>query len=120
VQDASLMRVVHGAGHGRHQPRGSPQLAVESLSLNRQVAAIDELHAEVVVTLVLAHLVDRYDARMIEVGRCRGLEPEPHQVIGAGMPAGADHLERQNPVQAHLPGAVDDSHAPWAITWSSS
>ena len=94
MQNASLMRVVHSAGDGRHQPRGSPRFAVEPRGLNRQVAAGDELHAEVMVTLVLAHLVDRHDVGMIKVGRRFGLEAESHQVFGAGTSARPDHLQR--------------------------
>ncbi len=112
MQNASLMRVVDGAGDGRHQPRGRPRFAVEPRGLNRQVAAGDELHAEVMVTFVLAHLVDRHDVGMIEVGRRFGLEPESHQVFRAGKSARSYHLQRENPVQADLPGTVNDAHAP--------
>ena len=42
-----------------------------------QAAALDEAHAEVVLALVLADLVDGDDARMVEVGGGLGLDVEP-------------------------------------------
>ena len=63
------------------------------------------------LALVLADLVDRHDARMVEVGGRLGLGVEPLDVGLVGELAGEDHLERDGPVEAHLPGLEDDAHA---------
>ena len=63
------------------------------------------------LALVLADLVDRHDARMVEVGGGLGLGVEPPDVGLVGELAGEDHLERDGPVEADLPGLEDDAHA---------
>ena len=63
------------------------------------------------LALVLADLVDRHDARVVEVGGGLGLGVEPPDVGLVGELAGEDHLERDGPVEADLPGLVDDAHA---------
>ena len=63
------------------------------------------------LALVLADLVDRHDARMVEVGRRLGLGVEPLDVGLVGELAGEDHLERDGPVEADLPRLEDDAHA---------
>ena len=49
--------------------------------------------------------------RMVEIGRGLGLDVEPPDVGVGGEPAGKDHLQRDEAVQADLPGLVDDAHA---------
>ena len=112
VEDAALVGVVDGPCDRRHQPCRGARISAESLDLRGQVAAVDELHAEVVVAVVLADFVDRHDVRVVEVRGGLGLEPEALQVVGSGEAAGTHHLEREHAVQAHLAGLVDDSHTP--------
>ena len=76
VQDAAFVSIMDGAGHGRHQPRGGARVLGVPLDLRGQVAAINQLHAEVVVAFVFADLVDRHDMRMIEVRGGFGFEAE--------------------------------------------
>ena len=77
----------------------------------REALPLDEAHAEVMLALVLADLVDRHDAGMVEVGGGLGLGVEPLDVGLVGELAGEDHLERDGPIQADLPGLEDDAHA---------
>ena len=42
-----------------------------------QAAALDQLHAEVTVPVMPAHLEDRHDVGMVQVGRRLGLLAEP-------------------------------------------
>ena len=77
------MRVMDGAGHRRHEPRRRARLAAKSLDLCGQIAAVDELHAEVMMAVVLADLVDRHDIRVIQVRGRLGLEPESLQIVRA-------------------------------------
>ncbi len=112
VQDSALMSVMHGASHRRHQARGIAGVVPKSGGQQCEIAAFDQLHAEIVVAFVLTHLIDRDDMGMIEVRGGLGLEPEPHQVIGGGEPPGPNHFERQHAIQADLASTVDNSHAP--------
>ena len=63
------------------------------------------------LAVVLADLVDRHDAGVVEQGDRLGLVPEPAQLVVAGEHAGPDHLQGDGPVEADLPGLVDDAHA---------
>ena len=58
----------------------------------------------------LAHLVDGYDVRVVQVRRRLRFRMEPFDLLLAGQLPGEDHLDRHHPVQAHLPRAVHHSH----------
>ena len=96
VQDSALVSVMHGASHRRHQPSGIAGVVSKPGGQECEIAAFDQLHAEIVMAFVLTHLIDRDNVRMVEVRGGLGLEPEPHQVIIGGEPPGPDHLERQD------------------------
>ena len=71
----------------------------------------DQLHGEELLAVVLADLVDRDDARVIEQGDGLGLVLEPAQLVVAGEQPGLDHLQGDGAVEADLAGLVDDAHA---------
>ena len=77
----------------------------------REALPVDVAHREVVLALVLADLVDRHDAGVVEVAGGLGLGVEPLDVGLAGELPGQDHLQGHEAVEAHLPGLVDDAHA---------
>ena len=60
---------------------------------------------------MLADLVDRHDVGVVHLGGGLGLDPEPLHVGRGGELAGADHLQGDDPLEAGLPGLVDDAHA---------
>ena len=60
--------------------------------------------------IVDAHFVDRDDVRMLELCNGLGLGAESLDEPGFGELAGKQHLDRNNPVQAPLPGLIDDPH----------
>ena len=78
----------------------------------RQAAALDQLHAEVVLALVLADLVDRHDVRVIAACAAASASMRNRCDLGRrGELARQDHLERHRAVEADLPGPVDHAHA---------
>jgi hypothetical protein len=76
-----------------------------------QAAAVDQLHGEERLALVLADFVDGHDVGVVEGCDGGGLGAEALQVGGRGLRAGAEHLEGDDPAQALLAGLVDDAHA---------
>ena len=111
VEDPPLMGVVHGAGHGGQQSGRGLGVIPEPGHLAGEAAALDQPHAEIVLLVVPAHLVDRHDARMVEVGHRLSLEIEASDVGFVGELTSQDHLERDGSVEAHLPGLENDAHA---------
>ena len=103
--------VVHRLGRLGQQRRGGPRVVAVGGQAVGEVAAGDQLHGEVALAVVLAHLVDRHDAGVVEQRHRLGLVLEPPQLVVAGQDAGADHLEGDGAVEADLAGAVDDAHA---------
>ena len=85
-----------------------------------QAAAFDQFHAEVVLVLMLADLVDGYDIGVIEVSGGLGLGLETPHVGFRGQLAGQDHLEGHQPLQLDLPGLVHHAHAAAPISSSNS
>ena len=104
------MSMVHGAGDRRHQPGRGAEVLPEARQFILEAAAVDQLHAEEMLAFVLADFVDLHDVRVIEVARRLGLLAKPLDGIVI-QPVRQDHLQRNGPVEADLPAAVDDTHA---------
>ncbi len=113
MQDAALVGIMHRAGDGGHQLRRGAGILRKAAGMRREIAAVDQLHAEVMMPLVHADLVDRHDVGMIQMRRGLSFQAKPLEVVGRREPPGADHLQRQHAVQADLPGLEDDPHSPF-------
>src|SRR5207253_2122826 len=61
MQHAPLMRVLHRPGYRGQQLSSPAWLTPQAVEARRQTAAFDQLHAEVVLPLVLANFVDGHD-----------------------------------------------------------
>ena len=109
-----MCAVVHGTGGRGGEPGRGTGIERAAGQPVGEALALDQLHAEVTPAVELAHLVDRHDVRMVKAGDRLGLVSEPAQVVVAGPRPGAEHLERDEAVEAALPRLVDDAHAPAA------
>ena len=69
--------------------------------------ALDQLGDEQRVAVLLAHLVERDDARMVEPRRRLRLAQHPP----AGLAARLDRLDRDGALEPPVPGLVDDAEA---------
>ncbi len=105
------MRVLDGFGRLDHQGHGGPEIVPERGELLGEVAPLDELHAEIALVVVLADLVNRHDAGVVQQRDGLGFILEPAQLGVVGQESGLDHLEGDGPIEADLPGLVDDAHA---------
>ena len=111
MEDAPHVGVVHRLGRLGQQRGGGPRVVAVGGQPVGEAAAGDQLHGEVALAVVLADLVDRHDAGVVEQRDRLGLVLEPPQLVVAGQHAGPDHLEGDGPVEADLAGPVDDAHA---------
>ena len=68
MQDAVFMRVVHGACHLCDEFHRLPDGHRRVFNYFVKLTAFDKLHAEVALTVALAHFINRHDARVIETG----------------------------------------------------
>ena len=109
MQHAPLMRVMHRPSYRCHQTHHPPLPTLHPSTLQRsdaltfpiqvrQRAALHQLHAEIVLALVLADFVDRNDIRMIEIGGRFGFGAETLDFNSRGQLARANHLQRNGPV----------------------
>ena len=114
VEDAAGMRVGHRLGRLGHQAGGGAGILLVPLHQGHEAAAGDELHAEVMLAVVAADLVDRDNAGVVEQRHGLGLIAEAAQLVVAGEQAGLDHLQGHGPVERDLAGLIDDTHAPAA------
>ena len=110
VEDAALVGMVDGPRYLSQSPGRLPRRVHHPVEPPIEASAVEQSHAEVMVALMLAHLVDRHDVRVVEVGHGLGLDAEPVDIGRAGEPAGQDHLQGHHTVQADLPRLVDDPH----------
>ena len=87
---------------GRQRPVVQ-EVAVERL-------ALQQLHRDERLALLLADLVNRADVRVIERrGRSR-LEPEPLGGLWAALQIGGQELQRDTPAKREIFGLVHDAH----------
>ncbi len=89
MQDAPLVGVVHGPRHGRDQPSRSAAVGGIGQEAACQAVAGDELHAEVVKSMVLTDFQNRHDVRVLERTHRLGLVAEPLALDAGGKPTGA-------------------------------
>ena len=87
MQDAPLVRVMHGAGDRGHQPRGGLRVGRILGQPPGQAAPANQLHAQVAPAPVLADLVDWDDVRVVQRGDRLGLDLEAAQLLGVGQVA---------------------------------
>ena len=73
----------------------------------RQRRALDQLGDQQGVAVLLAHLVERDDARMVEPGG--GLRLAQH--AATGLATLLDRLDRHRPLESAVPGLVDNAEA---------
>src|SRR5262249_36997497 len=71
----------------------------------------NQLHAEVMLVVMFADFVNGNDVRMIEPRRSFSFRVKTLDQRGRGQLTSQNHLERDGPIQAHLPGAIDYAHA---------
>ena len=96
--------VVHRLGRLGHQRRGGPRVVAVVLRAGRRgCRPATSFMREVALAVVLAHLVDRHDAGVVEQRHRLGLVLEPPQLVVAGQDPGPDHLQGHRPVEADLP-----------------
>ena len=111
VERAALVRILNGLGDKAHVLRrlgGGQRFFADERG---QVLSLDIFHREVVLTIVLAHLVDGHDVGVMQIGRRLGLRQEALQRGGIGQLARQNHFYRHNAVETHLPGLVDHAHS---------
>src|SRR5215467_7128369 len=111
MQDAVLVRVMHGAGqlHNQvHCPADRYWLALDHFI---QLAAFNEVHAEIALAIAFADLKDGNDSWVLEAGGSFGLAAETLQMRFGGPKTQSKQFERNSPVQTFLMLAVNNALA---------
>ena len=111
VEDHPLMGVVHRAGDLGDQARRGSRIVLEARNMLGQVTALDQLHAEVGLIVLLVDLIDRNDMRVVEIGDRSGLAPESVEKVVARQRARPDHLDGHQAIELFLTHPIHDPHA---------
>ncbi len=112
MQNAALMRKVHRPAHSDQNLDCLFRAGAAGSDHVRQTAAINQLHAEIVLAFVRADLVNGQDVGVIEVGGRLGLGVEALNIGFAGQLTGEDHLHRDQAIETDLAGFPDHAHSP--------
>ena len=110
MHDPAPVGRLDGLGQGAQQRGGLAGRQRIARQLLGQVAALDEFHREVRLAVVVAHVVDLDDIRVLQAGRRFRFPKEALPRLRAGMRAVQQHLEGDAAVEAQLPGLVDHAH----------
>jgi len=92
------VRRLHGFGQRDHERRrlvGRLRRARQGL---RQAAPFEELHREIRAPLVLAHIIDRHDVRVVQARHCLRFALEPRPLARACVCPGEQHFESHDAV----------------------
>ena len=85
VDDVAAVRLAHGEGEIVHHRGGLARRLRLAADLVREAAAGDELEREIRESVMLAHLVDLNDPRMLELGDGLRFDGEPRELLGRGV-----------------------------------
>jgi hypothetical protein len=110
MQNAALVRILDRLGDGLGITRGAPGMERTVAQQLRQVPPGHVVHREERQAFVVTDFVDGHDVGMLETGRRLGLGAEALNRRRRGHREGHNHLERDDPVQAPLPGLIHDIH----------
>ena len=129
VQDAALMRVMHCARELRNEAGGAFAIKRRRDALGRwrrggvlasrssmpcqpirEAAALDQLHAKEVPSIVFADFVNRNDVGMVQAGDGFCFDAEAFEEIRRSKFPGEDELDGDHTIQRSLPRAIDNTH----------
>ena len=111
MQDAALMRVMHGAGETGNDLCGLSQPNRFATDKLIELAALFQLHAEVARSVAFADFVNRDDSGMLQSRDRFRLATKPLQVrLTCAMPKPND-FKRDPPVEAFLTRAINNALA---------
>ena len=111
VDDAAPVRRIEGVGHlsrQRDDPRGRHRAVLDQFTHGH---ALEALHDDEGLALVLAEFVDGADVRVLERGGETGLSAEPAQPFARGRGLGMEDLDRDFAPEPGVLGAMHLAHA---------
>ena len=112
MEDGALVRVVDGPGDFHEEACGLAGIERDGVcgqALSER-AAFDELHAEKRTPVLLAHLVNGNDIRMVEPGGGLGLGTESLHLPLAGELAGEHQLECDHAIKGQIARPIHHTH----------
>ena len=112
VDDAALVGQVHGAGQAldqAHRPAGLLRLAGQPVA---ERPTLHHLHRKERPAVHLAQIEHLDDVGMVQGGDGLSLGAETSDGVGVALPVRQQHLDRDQAVEAQLPGAIHDAHGP--------
>src|SRR5262249_47215365 len=107
MQNPVLMRVMHSARHLRDQLGRLPDRDWGSPDYVIKLAALDELHAEVTLTVALADLVNGNNPWMFEAGSSFCLAAKALHMRFGGPRAQPDDFKRDSAIETFLASAIN-------------
>ena len=106
-----LVGRLNSLGQGSCEGSGLPGRLGRARQFLCQIAAVDKLHGEVGLAVLVAHVMDLNDVRMPQA--CDGFR-FPHEAFsigGTAVGAAEQHLQGDDAVEAQVSGLVNDAHA---------
>jgi len=83
MQHAALVGMMHRVCHIDHHLRRTARIVQPAAAVLLQIAALHQLHRKVLNAIHLAHVIDRHDARMVQLGHRDGFFQKP-MFVGTG------------------------------------
>ena len=110
VDQPSAMGVMQGVGDRGDQFRRIPEGRASLFHPDCQVASFDELRDdEAEPVFRAAHVVDRHDVGMVQLGENSGFDEKRFHILGAGDSFGVRHLDGDRAVEVIVVSQIDPS-----------
>lgn len=110
MKNPALVGKMHGPRDQRQETGGPPNRQGPAPDGLRQGTALDQLHGQEVLAVVLADVVDGNNVGMIQPRGGLSLHAKAPHFGRRSQLAGTDHLQRHRAVETNLSGSVYDSH----------
>ena len=110
VEDAAIVSGLHGAGEDLNNPCRVMRWQRCAVGMFLEAASLQILQRHERQAVMLANGVNLHDVRVLQAGDRFGLDAEPGEIVLAGVCPGADHLDRDQTLQPHVAGFVNDAH----------
>ncbi len=111
MNDAAFVGVLNGASQRLNESGGLGRRPRHAGELILQTFAGHVFQGQVGMAGALPYLVNLHDVRVLQLGGSLGLDVEALPLLRPCMRPGQNHLERDVPVELHVPSEIDDAHA---------
>ena len=111
MQNSVVVSILHGTADRFHNQRCRTSVPGLSIQLLLKITTIHEFQRKPRQSILLPHIKDLHDARMLQMRHSAGFRQKSLQCRPAAMGAGKDHFQRNCAFENTVASLIHDTHA---------